>query len=111
MDKGKGKKRSVGNRSKGNDGHSTEKGDGPINKEGYCLYGTCNKRYNGIYRKFKRRDRQQPQGKKWTSRTETKGYIKTMVSKKKGKSKQRRNYDSSDSYFSSDEELSRNGLS
>lgn len=43
--------------------------------------------------------------------TKSKDYTKTMVSRKKGKGKQRRSYDSSDSDSSSGEESWKSGLS
>ena len=52
-DEQKGKRIGGGNQSKGTCGHSTEKGDILVNKGGYYLYGTCNKKHSGPSRKLK----------------------------------------------------------
>ena len=45
--KGEGKRNGGGGRSNNT---SKDKGNGPVNKEGYYLCGTCNKRHNGTCR-------------------------------------------------------------
>ena len=104
--KGKGKRTGGGGGGGRSDSANKDKGNGPVNKEGYYLCGTCNKRHNGTCRLLSSESnpRNTPT-KKWMSRSETKEYIKTMVSScQRRKGKRRRSYSSSDS--SSDEEES-----
>ena len=107
----KGKGKYTGGSGSRGESAGEDKGNGRVNKEGYYLCGTCNKRHNGICRLLSSESnpRNTPT-KKWMSRSETKEYIKTMVSsRQRGKGKRRRSYSSSDS--SSDEEESwRSGL-
>ena len=100
--KGKGKRNCGGGGC--SDSANKDKGNVQVNKEGYYLCGTCNKRHNGTCRLLSSEciPRNTP-AKKWMSRSETKEYIKTMVSScQRGKGKRRRSYSISDS--SSDEE-------
>ena len=48
--KGKRKDRSGGGGGNRGDSASKDKSNGPVNKEGYYLCGTCNKRHNGTCR-------------------------------------------------------------
>ena len=73
---------SIANKEKGerngsgggrNDSANKDKGNGLVNKEGYYLCGTCNKRHNGTCRLLSSESnpRNTPT-KKWMSRSETK---------------------------------------
>ena len=108
----KGKRKDCSGGGKRGDSASKDKSNGPVNKEGYYLCGTCNKRHNGTCRLLSSDSNRTPTKKSWMSRRETKEYIKTMVStKKRGKGKRRSSYSnsSSDSSSSSDEESWRSG--